>query len=275
MDHVHWLLDDETWYTDLSKVPARFRQFPELAWLDRNEIPVILLFAGSTYLLFGAAGFLWGFCLSTVLIWQAIHAIGIFGHRFGGYRRYATPENSRNRWLLALLTLGEGFHNNHHECPSSARIGFFWYEPDLTYLILKALAWLGLVKDLRVVPDRVKYQEGRGFARRLEQLGQTLSTLERQLQERTADLARRCPELGPELDLRRAQSAARLAAFAARGPELLHRGPARLSAQLERLRQSLLGPLDTLDSSPAAGRLLAAPRVPLPTAERSTHGSAL
>jgi len=77
-----------------------------------------------------------------------------------GRRRYDTPDSSRNNWVLALLTFGEGWHNNHHRYPTSARQGFFWWEFDLTHCILVLLSWLGLVRDLRPVPSRV-LEEGR------------------------------------------------------------------------------------------------------------------
>src|SRR5690606_19843680 len=68
---------------------------------------------------------------------------------------YPTTDNSRNHLGLALLTLGEGWHNNHHHYMGSTRQGFFWWEIDITYMILKALSWVGLVWDLKEPPARV------------------------------------------------------------------------------------------------------------------------
>ena len=73
-----------------------------------------------------------------------------------GRRRYATTDTSRNSALIAFVTMGEGWHNNHHYYQASARQGFFWWEWDPSYYILKALSWVGLVKDLKKPPVRVK-----------------------------------------------------------------------------------------------------------------------
>jgi stearoyl-CoA desaturase (delta-9 desaturase) len=72
-----------------------------------------------------------------------------------GKKRYDTTDDSRNNWLLALLTMGEGWHNNHHHYQSTANQGFFWWEVDLSYYIIKMLSWAGLVWDLRKPPQRV------------------------------------------------------------------------------------------------------------------------
>src|SRR5471030_2953400 len=88
--------------------------------------------------------FIWGFCLSTVLLWHDTFTINSLSHLFGT-RRYETTDTSKNNWLLALLTLGEGWHNNHHHFMASARQGFFWWEVDITYYTLKMLSWFGIV----------------------------------------------------------------------------------------------------------------------------------
>ena len=97
----------------------------------------------------------WGFCISTVACYHATYTINSLAHRFGR-RRYATNDDSRNNPWLALVTLGEGWHNNHHHYPASARQGFYWWEIDLTYYGLKALAVLGLIRDLKPVPLQVR-----------------------------------------------------------------------------------------------------------------------
>src|SRR5216684_1484492 len=102
--------------------------------------------------------FIWGFCLSTVLLWHDTFTINSLSHLFGS-RRYETTDTSRNNWLLALLTLGEGWHNNHHHFMASARQGFFWWEIDITYYTLKFMSWLGIVWDLRKVPTHLLTQD--------------------------------------------------------------------------------------------------------------------
>jgi stearoyl-CoA desaturase (delta-9 desaturase) len=96
----------------------------------------------------------WGYVVSTVLLWHATYSINSLAHRFGT-RRYDTPDDSRNNWLLGLLTFGEGWHNNHHHYCASARQGFFWWEIDVTYYLLRALAALGLVWEIREPPRHV------------------------------------------------------------------------------------------------------------------------
>ena len=97
----------------------------------------------------------WGFCISTVVLYHATFTINSLAHRFGR-RRYATRDESRNNPWLALLTLGEGWHNNHHHYPGSARQGFYWWEVDVTYYGLRLLAALGIIWDLKAVPARVR-----------------------------------------------------------------------------------------------------------------------
>jgi stearoyl-CoA desaturase (delta-9 desaturase) len=97
----------------------------------------------------------WGFCVSTVVLYHATFTVNSLAHRLGR-RRYATRDDSRNNWFIALFTLGEGWHNNHHHYPLAARQGFYWWEIDLTYYALRLLALLGLVWDLKPVPLAVR-----------------------------------------------------------------------------------------------------------------------
>lgn len=99
----------------------------------------------------------WGFFISTVVLFHATSLINSAAHQFGS-RRYDTPDESRNNFLLALLTLGEGWHNNHHHCQRTVRQGFFWWEIDMTYYLLRVMSWLGLVWDLKPIPEHVKRQ---------------------------------------------------------------------------------------------------------------------
>ena len=93
------------------------------------------------------------FAVSTVLLWHATFTVNSVAHRFGR-RRYDTPDDSRNCWPVALATLGEGWHNNHHHYPRSVRQGFVWWELDPTYYVLRALGALGVVHDLRTPSAR-------------------------------------------------------------------------------------------------------------------------
>ena len=97
---------------------------------------------------------MWGFCISTVVLYHATFTINSLAHGIGR-RRYATRDDSRNNWWLALLTLGEGWHNNHHHYPGAARQGFYWWELDFTYYGLRLLAALGIIWDLKQVPAKL------------------------------------------------------------------------------------------------------------------------
>ncbi len=151
--HSGWFLDRRNEATDLARVQD-LAKFPELIWLENWNVVPVLAYGSLVWLAFGLSGFVWGFCVSTVLLWHAIHAIGSFGHRFGGYRRFATTDNSRNKWFLGIVLLGEGWHNNHHFYPASARAGCRWWEIDPVYWVLCLLRWAGLVWDVRVPPPR-------------------------------------------------------------------------------------------------------------------------
>jgi stearoyl-CoA desaturase (delta-9 desaturase) len=165
--HVGWFLTDKGFAPDLGRVRDLSR-YPELQWLDRFDIAVPLALALCMLLLgtllehvapqLGTTGWqmlVWGFFISTVVCYHVTYSINSLCHGLGR-RRYATADDSRNNWLLALLTFGEGWHNNHHHYPSAARQGFYWWEIDLTYYGLKVLSWLGLVWDLKPVPAHVR-----------------------------------------------------------------------------------------------------------------------
>jgi len=151
--HTRWI-DDDRW------VPTPFAQvrdlerYPELRWLNRHHYAAPLALAVGLFLAGGWPAFLWGFVLSTVLLWHSTYTINSLAHRWGT-RRYETGDDSRNNWVLALLTFGEGWHNNHHRYMASARQGFFWWELDVSYYLLRGLAALGLVWDLREPPEEL------------------------------------------------------------------------------------------------------------------------
>ncbi len=154
--HCGWILSDKTshvkwkYIKDLSK-------YPELVWLDKyHQIPAILL-ALTCYLVGGWSMLLIGFVLSTVVLFHGTFTINSLSHIWGK-RRFKTTDGSRNNFLLALITLGEGWHNNHHFFPHSARQGFFWKEIDITYYVLWFMRLFGVVRDMRPVPARILQQ---------------------------------------------------------------------------------------------------------------------
>ena len=154
--HLGWIISDKYNDTRLNYI-ADFAKYPELRWLNKYHMIPPAVLAVVIWLIGGWSLFIWGFCLSTVLLWHDTFTINSLSHLFGK-RRYETADTSKNNWLLALLTLGEGWHNNHHHYMASARQGFFWWEIDITYYTLKILSWLGLVWELRKVPAHILAQ---------------------------------------------------------------------------------------------------------------------
>jgi len=153
--HVGWVINPAWDKTDRSLV-GDLAKFPELRALDLpgvHMLPTVAL-ALAFLLLGGAHGLIWGYMVSTVLLWHGSFSINSLAHLWGS-RRYQTDDDSRNNWALALLTTGEGWHNNHHHYQSSANQGFRWWEVDITYYVLRGLAALGLVWDLRRPPAEV------------------------------------------------------------------------------------------------------------------------
>jgi stearoyl-CoA desaturase (delta-9 desaturase) len=167
--HVGWILARVNFTTRKELVPDLLR-FPELRFLDRFDslVPLLLIPAiwglGEALAAAGLGGgglqlLVWGFAISTVALYHLTFCVNSVAHRLGS-RRFETGDQSRNNALLSLFTLGEGWHNNHHYYPNSVRQGFYWWELDLSYYVLRGLAALGLVWDLRPVPARV-LAEGR------------------------------------------------------------------------------------------------------------------
>lgn len=165
--HMGWFLARENYRTRIEAVPDLAR-YAELRFLDRYDVVVPLLFALLLYVIgewlasaapaLGTNGLqllVWGFAISTVALYQVTFTINSLAHRLGT-RRYATHDDSRNNLWLALLTFGEGWHNNHHHFPGSTRQGFYWWEVDLTYYVLRLLAATGLIWDLRSVPAHIR-----------------------------------------------------------------------------------------------------------------------
>ena len=151
--HQGWIFDGRWDGTEVERIPD-FVRYPELMWLNRWHVVPPVALALLCTAIGGWSGLVWGFVISTVLLWHFTYSINSLAHVWGT-RRYDTPDTSRNNPLLALLTLGEGWHNNHHHYMASTRQGFFWWEIDITYYILRGLAVLGLIWDIREPPVQV------------------------------------------------------------------------------------------------------------------------
>jgi len=147
--HVGWVLSNE--YDEYDpRLIQDFAKYPELRWLDRNFLvpPVVL---GAVMLGFGGlTGFIWGYVISTVMLFHGTFAINSMAHVWGT-RRFDTPDQSRNNFWLALITMGEGWHNNHHQYMYACRQGLRWWEIDMTYYLLRGLEAVGIVRDIRQV----------------------------------------------------------------------------------------------------------------------------
>ncbi|WP_404713505.1 acyl-CoA desaturase [Sphingomonas sp. MMS24-J13] len=171
--HVGWIFARHHAGFDPAKIPD-FARYPELRLLHRFELAPAALLAGLCFLIAGWPGLVVGFLWSTVLVYHGTFCINSLAH-VRGSRRYVTGDDSRNNLALALVTMGEGWHNNHHAYPSSARQGFRWWEIDATYYALKLLAVLGIVRALKAPPERVLRGEQRLGARIVDRTARQLA----------------------------------------------------------------------------------------------------
>ena len=141
--HVGWIFARQHDGADLAKV-ADLTRYPELMWLHKHELVPAIVLAVLTFLIGGWSGLVVGFFWSTVAVYHGTFCINSLAH-VHGTKRYVTGDDSRNNWLLALLTMGEGWHNNHHAYQASVRQGFRWWEIDPTYYVMRAMAGLGIL----------------------------------------------------------------------------------------------------------------------------------
>ena len=165
--HIGWLTSPSNFATNYELVKD-WKKFPELRWINRFDtaIPIILailLFTGGKILEVyaphlgtnGPQMLIWGFFISSTVLFHATVTINSFDHMIGS-RRYDTQDTSRNNPILAIITLGEGWHNNHHHYAICARQGFYWWEIDITYYLLVLMSWLGIIRDLRPIPENIR-----------------------------------------------------------------------------------------------------------------------
>lgn len=154
--HMGWIFDPSTQGYNPKKI-ADFGKFPELRFLDKYHwIPTAVV--GLAILAIGGlSAFVWGYLFTIICLYQASYCVNSLAHVYGS-RRFETTDHSRNNFWLAIITLGEGWHNNHHHCKSSCRQGYKWYEIDMTFYLLNVLSWVGIVKDIR--PFRAENTKG-------------------------------------------------------------------------------------------------------------------
>jgi stearoyl-CoA desaturase (delta-9 desaturase) len=153
--HMNWILCDKYADTRFEAIKD-FARFPELRFLNRFYLLPPIALAVALYFIGGFSMLVWGFFVSTTLLWHGTFTINSLSHIFGK-RRYKTTDTSKNNFFLALITLGEGWHNNHHYHQNTANQGWFWWEVDFSYYSLKVLSWMRIVSDLRMPSESVKY----------------------------------------------------------------------------------------------------------------------
>ena len=164
--HMFWFMGKSNFKTKNDLI-GDFAKFPELRFLDRFDIiiPILLAIGLFTFGEFlntykpewgtnGPQLFVWGFIISTILLFHGTCSTNSLAHRFGT-KRYVTGDDSRNNLFISIITLGEGWHNNHHHYPGSVNQGFYWWEIDITYWILVFLSWSGIVWDLKKPPVKI------------------------------------------------------------------------------------------------------------------------
>ncbi len=151
--HVGWILSKHTEKTDMKKVQDLAR-FPELRWLNKWHLVPGIVLGVVLWLAGGWFALVWGLFVSTTLLWHGTFSINSLAH-WWGRRRYQTTDDSKNSFALAVITMGEGWHNNHHYYPRSTAQGFFWWEIDPTFYVLRLLSAVGLVWDLHTPPKPV------------------------------------------------------------------------------------------------------------------------
>jgi stearoyl-CoA desaturase (Delta-9 desaturase) len=151
--HLGWIMSPSYGATNLDRV-RDLAGFPELRWLNRWYLVPPFVYMLALFLVGGMPALMWGGIIATILLWQGSFTVNSLAHRFGSVR-YATPDGSRNSFLLALLTCGEGWHNNHHHYQTSANQGWHWWQVDFSYYCLKVLSMVGVVWDLRTPPAHV------------------------------------------------------------------------------------------------------------------------
>jgi stearoyl-CoA desaturase (delta-9 desaturase) len=167
-----WIFDRKHDLPDFAKVQDLTR-YPELMWLHRLELLPAIILATLCFLLAGWSGFVVGFLWSTVLVYHATFCINSLAH-VKGSKRYVTGDDSRNNWILAVFTMGEGWHNNHHAYQASVRQGFKWWEIDPTYYLLKAISWTGLIWNLKTPPEQVLRNEQKLGAKVIDRAAEEL-----------------------------------------------------------------------------------------------------
>lgn len=253
--HIGWILADDHHSTDYSKV-SDLTKYPELRWLNRHQYFATVVYAIALFLAFGWTGLFYGYFLSTVLLWHGTFSINSVMHVFGR-RVFETEDDSRNSMIFALVTMGEGWHNNHHYYPGSAAQGFRWWQVDASYYLLKLASLFGIVRSLRGAPtgaqlsrQRVSVEEAQAEVNeKIEALSQRWSELRHTVRvaadHALFDLEQRRVKAVATLDVLQAEYAA-ARTRAGKAADLRMR---ELAQEIERVRLQLADTLERLVSA--------------------------
>jgi len=157
--HMEWMFHDVPAIKEVEKFTEDMQTDPFYRWLDRwflllqFPLAIFLYLYGETNNIHGGGlGLvLWGVPLRIVLVYHVTWLVASANHIFG-YKNFDSPDLARNCWWIAILSFGEGWHNNHHAFPQSAKHGLQWFEFDFTWQHIKFLKFLGLAKKIRLIP---------------------------------------------------------------------------------------------------------------------------
>ena len=256
--HMGWILSPDHERTDLSRVPD-LAKYPELRWLDRHQFLPTILYAVALSFAFGPVGLFYGYFLSTVFLWHGTFSVNSVMHVFGR-RAFATTDDSRNSFLVAVITMGEGWHNNHHWAPGSAAQGFRWWQVDGSYYLLWLAERAGVVRGLHRPPARWREaacdarRTGRAFtSARLHEQVQRLThrwavigqSVRGTAHEALAELEAARIRAAAQLD-RLHEEAAAVGARAGKRLEEIHREIERVRAHLVEILERLVATAESL-----------------------------
>jgi stearoyl-CoA desaturase (delta-9 desaturase) len=152
--HMLWILVKRHAGADLSNVKD-LSKYPEIRWLEKNERWIVLGFVGLIGLIWGTWGLIWGYCVSTTILWHCTFCINSATHLWGK-RIYETTDDSKNSFLFGLICFGEGWHNNHHYYQRAANQGWHWWQVDISFYGLWIMEKVGLVTEMHRVPPHIR-----------------------------------------------------------------------------------------------------------------------
>lgn len=151
--HINWMFYNSPGLDEVPKFIKDIADDPVYQFLHKNMV-FLQVCLGLFLLWLGGWSFVvWGVFVRLVFVWHCTWFVNSATHKFG-YRTYESGDRSTNCWWVALLTYGEGWHNNHHAFQYSARHGLKWWEIDLTWMTIQLLQALGLATNVKLPPEK-------------------------------------------------------------------------------------------------------------------------